>query len=97
MSPAKAATARRDGEGGGYCRTWTTAAWRKWRVRNLRTALLQVRRRQDERKRTPQVFSPSFQNKEREMGEKVGYDNPTCSVFVFPLFSLWGNPDREVR
>uniref|UniRef100_A0AAQ4NQR1 Solute carrier family 24 member 3 n=1 Tax=Gasterosteus aculeatus aculeatus TaxID=481459 RepID=A0AAQ4NQR1_GASAC len=43
MSPATAATSRRDGEGEDCCRKRTTAAWRKWRKRNPKTALLPER------------------------------------------------------
>lgn len=102
MSPATAAGTRRDGEGGGYCRKWTTAAWRKWRVKDLRTALLQVRQRRDERKRTSMSsFPPSlhpeqwgrWENKKSETN-----DHPTCSVSPHLFHCLmWGNPDCEVR
>lgn len=97
-SPATAARTRRDGEGGGYCRKWTIAASRKWRVKDLRTALLQVRWRPDERKRTPVPPPPSVLEGGRERGreEKLEQksetnDHPTCSVFSTlsgpPVFS----------
>lgn len=112
MSPATAATTRRDGEGGGYCRKWTTAAWRNWRVKDPRTALLQVRQRQDERKRTSVLslppslhlsLPPYIQNSAGDEKKKSETnDHPTCSVFLPPHpprfhCLMWGNPDCEVR
>lgn len=110
MSPATAATTRRDGEGGGYCRKWTTAAWRNWRVKDPRTALLQVRQRQDERKRTsvlslpPSIFPflPTSRTV-REMKKKK-WNKWSPHMFCLstpppPRFHclMWGNPDCEVR
>lgn len=93
-SPATAVRTRRDGEGEGYCRKWTTAAWRKWTLKDLRTALLQVRWRQHERKRTPKCSSPpsllfpsfppeqsgGYEKKVQQRWETN--DHPTCSVFL---------------
>lgn len=110
MSPATAATTRRDGEGGGYCRKWTTAAWRNWRVKDPRTALLQVRQRQDERKRTSVLslppslhlsLPPYIQNSAGDEKKKSETnDHPTCSVFLPPhppVFTAWCGVTQIVR
>lgn len=84
-SLAPAARARRDGEAGGFCRKWRTAAWRKLRVKDRRTALLQVRLRRDERERThkcPPPFSPI---------KKADEKHVLSLLSLYPLFAslMW--------
>lgn len=70
MSPSGATRNRRHGEEGGYCRKWTTAAWRKQRVKDLRTAQLQVKQRQDEKKRAATLLPLLSEHRKRDGDKK---------------------------